>query len=64
MNINNFVIEIKPYTHLADEPQCTNLEKLMNECGTLFGEEAEVKTEVKTIGITNFESVAGAQLLS
>ncbi len=43
MNINNFVAEIKPYTHLADEPLRTNLEKLMNDCGTLFGEEAEAK---------------------
>ena len=43
MSINNFVNEIKPYTHLADEPLRTNLEKLLNECGTSFGGEAEAK---------------------
>lgn len=43
MGVNNFVIEIKPYSYLANDQLRASLERLLNECGTLFSNEAEEK---------------------
>ena len=40
IGIDKFMDEIKPYTYLADDTLRTNLEKILNESGTLFSQEA------------------------
>jgi len=54
MGIDNFIIKIKPYTYLADDPLQSNLEELLKECGTTFsgnGDSGKIRQSEKYINL-------------
>ena len=54
MGIDNFIIKIKPYTYLADDPLQSNLEELLKECGTTFsgnGDSEKIRQSEKYINL-------------